>query len=640
MRGFGSPEELRSYLADQASDRHLRAPTGGMPFPFFGFFGAPLTPSLASPEPMAEMSDAMDAGSAADTNFSTTNIQEIGVDESDIVKNNGQTIYVLDDNNIHIVKADPVEALAKVATVELESSGNSLYLHNNTLVALSHQYNYYEMPMDFMSSAQSTDLLGDIWNDGTQTTVTIVDVTDPANPLTKSTLNFEGSLASSRMIDGRLYLILTTTPRLPTPLTAETIQNMTLEQWLPNYKIKAPDGSVDSGNIVDWQDFYRPESPDGYGITTVITLDVNNPDAGFHSTAVSADAGVIYASTDSLYITDTEYNFNNSSYNEDTIIHKFGFTEDGTEYLAGGIVPGRPLNQYSLGEYQGYLRIATSVQNFSFNQNGLSNSIYVLGQTDSVLEIIGKIENIAPGETIYAARFIADRGYLVTFLRIDPMFIIDLKDPANPKLTGELKVPGYSDHIQLLDQNHLLTVGKDAQDAGSFAWVQGVQLSIFDVTDLTNPQLLHKEIIGGRGTHSEANNNPKAFNYYAPLSALAFPIDLYQGDTSGPQYGQHIFTGLYVYKVTVDNGFELLGRIATIDNTYNNGCFWSYYGFTRGIFMGDNIFSASQTGVKAASLDDVNTTIAQTTFDNNSSVYQDCYPFTAVVDLPMGEGLR
>ncbi|MHC4797313.1 MAG: beta-propeller domain-containing protein [Planctomycetota bacterium] len=640
MKAFNSPEELRSYLTEQASDRYLRPPSSsGSLFPFL-FPSAPQSTSTPAP---ASMGDAANTAPEADgdgTGFSTTNIQEIGVDESDIVKNNGQNIYLLDDTTIHIVNANPPENMTEIASLELEANGDSLYLNDQTLVAISQQYTYNDIGWDFMDSAQLNSVVGGPWNDGTQTIVTVIDVTDPAKPTVKSTVKFEGSLADSRMIDGQMYLIMTTTPRLPANITPETLQNMSLDQWIPDYEKTSADGSVTAGDIVDWQSFYRPEYPDGYGITTVVTLDVNNPDNGFHSTAVSADAGTIYATTEALYVTDTEYSYTGFAYNEDTIIHKFGFTENGTEYLASGIVPGRPLNQYSLGEHNDNLRIATTVRNSSLNSNGQDNRVYVLAVSETKLEIIGKIENIAPGESIYAARFIGNRGFLVTFKKVDPLFTIDFTDPYNPKLIGELKVPGYSDHIQLLDENHLLTIGKDALDVGSFAWFQGVQLSIFDVTDFGNPQLLHKEIIGSRGTHSEANDNPKAFNYYATLGVLAFPIDLYEGDTSGSQYGQHSFNGLYVYDVSVDNGFILLGRIATTDNQTQNGCFWGYYGYTRGVFIDQTVYAVSEIGVKAAPLDNIQNIIGQTDFDDTSSLYQDCYPYDTPVALPQGQGVR
>ncbi|MEP0841938.1 MAG: beta-propeller domain-containing protein [Phycisphaerae bacterium] len=658
LRGFGSAEELRAYLAKQAQLRSgYGIGTGGW---LGGFFMAM--------SPMA-MGDATSGGAPADgsesadergsDDFSTTNVQELGVDESDIVKNNGQTIYILRNNTIHIVTAAPPSSLAEVATVTIDGNGDSLYLRNNKLIALSRRGYYFYGYFGGMGMAEgdfavaepngtttTAALVGGDWNDGAQSTVTVIDVTDPAHPAVEATIKFEGDLTSSRLIDNRLYLVLTTLPRLPDNPIPLMIEAMDLDEWLPDYEATDAAGNViASGDIAPWQDFYRPENPDGYGIATVVTLDVDAPTAPFHTTALSANAGTIYASTQALYLTDTSYDYRLGVSWTDTAVHKFAFVPEGTAYRGSGLVPGRLLSQYSLGEYQGYLRVATTVNEFGMTgQSRLDNNVYVLGEsttTAGALDMVGKVEGLAPNEQIYAARFIGPRGFLVTFRRVDPLFTLDLSDPTNPRVAGELKVPGYSDHIQLLDENHLLTIGKDTQDAGAFAWIRGVQLSIFDVTDLANPTLLHKEVIGGRGTHSEANSNPKAFNYYPARNALAFPLDVYtDSGHGGPTWGVHSFTGLYVYRVTVENGFEFLGRISSGEGTSPNGCFLGYYGFTRGVFIGDTVYSVTERSVKAADLGDVSTLIGQAALSNPPATIEDCYLYGGTVTIAFGEGVR
>jgi uncharacterized secreted protein with C-terminal beta-propeller domain len=619
--------------------------------------------------------------------YSTTNIQEAGVDESDVVKNDGGTIYVLEGDTIHIVQAVPADNVQELATVDIESNGDSLYLRGDKLIALSRQYTwgwlYYDVPVDVgvaesvsegsAGTSNGTDadegnttepsagnstasspgtpksnapdsIVGGNWNDGSQTTVTVIDVSDPANPVIEATVRFEGQLATSRLIDNRLHLVLTTTPRLID--APATVEDMTLDEWLPDYEVETDAGVVASGDVVDWPDFYYPVEPDGYGITTVVTLDVENPTGGFESTAISADADVIYASTEALYVTDSGYNWQTFSSYDDTAVHKLAFTDTGTQYVASGMVTGRPLNQYALGEYEGYLRIATTLEQYDTLGFTRTNSVYVLGESgaDADLAIVGQIENIAPGESIYAARFLGPRGFVVTFKKIDPLFTLDMSDPANPQILGELKVPGYSDHIQLMDADHLLTIGKDADDEGSFAWYQGVQLSIFDVSDMANPQLMHKEIIGVRGTESEANHNPKAFNYFPARDALAFPINVYEGNTDGgPVYGEHTFTGLYVYRVTVADGFEFLGGISSRESDESN-CWWGgwwYYGFARGVFIGDAVYAATEQGVKAAMLDDVSTVVGEAPFESISAELDDCgYPVEPAVFDVTDFGIR
>lgn len=655
LKGFGSAEELRQFLVDQANERlsgtGQSSGTGNMLFDlFFGWSGA-------AGAPMAEQNTA-DAGGRSDaaSTYSSTNIQEAGVDESDVVKNDGENIYWLRGDTIHICRAYPATQLAELTTVKLDSTGEALYLRGNQLIALSSRwsYNYYRYGWDVFpmlatdasggtgSSPSSDAIVGGNWNDGGQVTVSIIDVSDPAHPTTAATAKFEGQLASSRMIDNRLYLVVTTTPRLPDNPIPLTLEGMTLDDWLPDYEVTTAGGSTQSGDMIAWESAFRPEVGDGYNITTVATLDVDNPAGGFASTAITADAGTIYASTDALYVTDTQYDWYMGGSRTDTIVHKMSFTDTGTDYVASGIVPGRPLNQYSLGEYNGYLRIATNQDEWSMDGTSLRNGIYVMKESGTTLDIVGRIDDIAVGEQIYAARFIGPRGFLVTFKRIDPLFTVDLSDPTNPRIVGELKVPGYSDHLQLLDENHILAIGKDAQDTGTFAWVQGVQLSVFDVTNLANPQLMFKEIFGGRGTNSEANNNPKAFIYYKPDESgpgyLTFPIDLYSTGTTGPEWGTHQFTGILVYSVDLQTGFAKLGSISTVpEGTSPHGCGWYYYGSSRGLFIGENVYAVSDLGVKAAALTSLGTLSGSVSFAGVTP-YEDCYYYDLPEILPVDAG--
>jgi len=633
LKRFDSAEELRAYLVEQATEGQNRSDGGGILFSD-GFAEEDFDASpLGSPT--------ADTDDAADGDYSTTNVQELGVDESDIVKNDSDTIFVLDNNTVRIVQATPAEGVTELASLDIAESGDSLYLYGDTLVALSRQYIYYTY-WDTTESAAVEATNGSImpYHDGVETTVTIIDVSDPAHPQVDTTLTFEGRLVSSRMIEDRLYVVMTTTPRLPLDPTPAALEAMTLDDWLPDYTREDADGGSETGDIADWQDYYRPGSPDGYGMTTVVTVDVDDPDTKFASTAISADAGLLYASTEALYVTDTDYAWDTFSSRTDTILHKLAFSDTGTDYVASGLVQGRVLNQYSLGEHEDYLRVATTNDEWTSAGGSLDNNIYVLGESGTSLEVVGKIENIAPGEEIYSARFLGDRGFLVTFRRVDPLFAIDLSDPTNPEIVGELKVPGYSDHIQMLDENHLLTIGKDAEDAGTFAWIQGVQLSIFDVTNMTKPTLLHKEVIGGRGTNSEANYNPKAFNYFASRGLLAFPIDYYSSGTTDSQYGQYQHTGLYVYGVDADSGFDFLGYIPTTDGVTEDGCFVSYYGFTRGVFIGENVYAVTNNGVKAASTNDLETILSEAEFEGEDSTYTNCWFVEDMIVDTFGEGIR
>ncbi len=651
LRGFRSAEELRTYLASQAQARY-RTSTGLFGLPLFSGSTGGAAPTAADTTAGTGSENSQGESGSSDP-FSTTTIQEAGVDESDIVKTDGQFIYVLDGNTIHIVQATPPEGLVELSTIDIEASGDSLYLRGDKLIALSRYDNYYyylDQPVAMGGGgtavgvappSQATPVIGATFKDGVQTTVTVINVSDPAAPSVEATVRLEGSLASSRLIDNLLYLVVTATPHLPDNPTPAAIGAMRLEDWIPNFEVVAPDGSTQSGDIAGWQGFYRPENPDGYGITAVVTLDVNSPTTPFKSTAISANAGVIYASIKALYVTDTSYDYTSSTSRSDTAVHKLAFTPEGTAYVGSGLVPGRLLNQYSLGEYKDYLRLATTVEEYdpTVGVSRQDNNVYVLGESDGSLAVVGQVEGLAPGEQIYSARFVGPRGFLVTFRRVDPLFTLDLTDPTKPTVAGELVVPGYSDFILPMDENHLLTIGKGAQDAGSFAWIQGIKLAIFDVTDLAHPALLWQEPIGGRGSDSEANRNPKAFNYFAAKNALAFPANVYEMAGGGASYGMHDFTGLYVYRVTVADGFQLLGKIASSENPSQGGCFYGYYGFTRGVFIGDTVYSVTQREVKAASLAAVGTIVGDAALSGASALTADCFGVPQII-LPAGTGLE
>ncbi len=374
--------------------------------------------------------------------------------------------------------------------------------------------------------------------------------------------------------------------------------------------------------LVGWADVLHPANPDGYSLVNVTTIDTANLEAAPASTGIMAGYGVIYASTEALYVSSPNWDPYGDARSQ-TDIHKFSLTGDSAQYAASGRVPGWLLNQFSLGEQDGFLRVATTeghnvvtmgmpgVVGAVFNGQvpASENHVVVLEQAGSELQAAGQIDGIAPGEQLYAARFVGNRGFLVTFRKIDPLFTVDLSDPHNPRIAGELTVPGYSEYIHMLDENHLLTIGKDAQEEDGFAWYLGLKLSIFDVTDLANPSEVQKTTLGVRGTDSEALWNHKAFTYYNGL--LAFPVDLYEGDATPPSYGNYTFGGLMVYRVGVDSGFQEVGRIATV--LQEGPWYWGYNTWTRGVFIGQSVYAACDHDVKAADVADM--TSLQSTVD-------------------------
>jgi len=385
-----------------------------------------------------------------------------------------------------------------------------------------------------------------------------------------------------------------------------------LDDLLPHYYDIAyinDTGIKNHGIICPCNKFFRPLEPSGTGIISIASISMKRSEIKQENTAIVADRGLVYASTQSLYI--ATYSFDSTDFRETSVIHKFDIESDndGAIYLVSGRVEGRILNQFSMDEEEGYFRVATTTGWAGFSgEGGIQNYVFVMEEKEGGLEMVGEIRGIAPTEQIYSARFIDYRGFIVTFKKVDPLFTIDLKDPYNPRIVGELKIPGFSTYIHPMDDDHLLTIGKDAEDMGSFAWFQGVQLSIFDVSDFAHPELIQKEIIGSRGTTSEALYNHKAFNYFSKKNLLAIPIVLYEGGTGGSDFGEFTSCGILAYRVDIARGFSLLGQIDHTDfyEDLDEDYYWSdQIGPRRSVIIGDHIYTISDKGMKVNLLDDL-----------------------------------
>lgn len=616
---FRSEQELESYLKEQFATSVLSRAAYN-----FGMISMPVF--LGDTELAQSDAGGSQTGAAAN-NFTQTNVQETGVDEADRVKTDGVYMYVAGLQKVSIINAVPPEAMSVVSKVDVLGTVNSLYLFDNILIIL------YTPDSGSGQSWSGTDLSGmaDIgmpyWiPTNIQTGVLLVDVTDPSNPIIIKEVKTDGMLVSSRLTGGKLHIVQQFLPNLP-PLrlwhdgseksyneavddNRQNLEALTLNDLVPFQETLDPSGNViESGQLVIPRNFYRPSGPEGGSIVTLLTINMNDPSLEFRSLGIVADAHLIYASQQSLYICATIWNETPAvmefDQRQQTIIHKFDLTGDEVQAVGSGRVQGRVLNQFSLGEYEGVLRIATTTGEGWWGNSSLSNHVYSLRILDNKLEIIGRLEGLAPGEEIYSARFIGSRGYLVTFVKVDPLFTLDLSDPSDPRVIGELKVPGYSDYIHPLSENHLLTIGKDAKLRDGITWYQGLQLSVFDISDFANPTLLHKESIGDRGTSSEALFNHKAFTFWAENDLLAIPVKLYEYENAPEnvwEFGTHTFNGLYVYRTTAENGFELLGRIST-------GLSSNFYDWTRGVFIGDTVYTVMRDALRSAALVDIENTV-------------------------------
>jgi hypothetical protein len=571
--------------------------------------------TVGAPVAAEDSAGAAAGGGQSAVDFSGTNLQVAGVDEADVVKTDGRYLYMLAGSELRIVEIYPADRLGAVATLEIEDIGygsNELYLRDNKAVVLHTVMvesplpppGVRPLPVDVGIEPVLFDAPR-IYPVQNRTGVTIVDVSDPQKPQVAARWEFDGFTVTSRMIDGVLHLILNHYPYIPYDLEPAELTLDDVEDIIPKYRLVENSSTEETGQVVTFEDFYRPADPDGLGMTMIVSLDTTAEKPEFSSIGVVADAGTIFATTDSLYLTDPNFDYY-YNYRETLDVHKFSLRGGQARYIASGTVEGRLLNQFSMGEYQDHLCVATTTGfPWAWDGNTSKNHMFVLHEKGGALELVGAVEDLAPGEQIYSARFVGDKAFLVTFRQVDPLYAIDLSDPSNPRLAGELKVPGFSEYIHVMDENHLLTLGRDATPEGR---VQGLQLSIFDVANLDQPQLVASHQIGTSGTSSEAEWNHKAFTFYPQENLLALPVTVYE-QVPGQEWGQYAFSGLMIYRVTAEEGFSLRGQISTAPED-ESGYPW-YYGWSRGLFVEDHVYAATEIGVRAAPLSSPGEVVAE-----------------------------
>jgi inhibitor of cysteine peptidase len=555
--------------------------------------------------PKAAMDSSSGGESASD--YSTTNIQVEGVDEADIIKNDGKYIYVVSGNKVVIVNAYPAEDMKVLAEIEIENgSVGEIFINDNQLIVFANEYTY----VPYARVACYGCIMPPISYKEPRTFVNVYDIKDRSDPELENEFSVTGNYFSSRMIGDYVYVV--------------TNQYIYEDVVLP---------SIEEGEdvrVIEPTDIYYTNIKDyGFQYTIILALDVNTGETS-EKAIITGSSQNMYVSQKNIYTTMTKYRswYEDMVDGEDdiekTIINKISIDKDKINYVSSGEVPGHILNQFSMDEHKNNFRIATTVGNMWDEENPSMNNVYVL---DEELEVVGELENLAPGERIYSVRFMGARGYIVTFKKVDPLFVIDLADPSNPSVLGKLKIPGYSDYLHPYDENHIIGIGKDAVEAEEdlkegrgmdFAWYQGVKMAIFDVSDVENPVELHKVVIGDRGTQSDALHNHKAFLFDREKELLVLPITLAEISEEeknkeytgwGVPYGDITFQGAYVYNINLEDGFELRGRVTHYEeNEVSDKSGFYFYGdrnVLRSLFMDNILYTFSNKIIKANDLDDL-----------------------------------
>src|SRR4030043_1075357 len=472
---FQSYDELKNFLVSNSATQ------GRYPYEYFDTTWSGSAVNALGPMKKSA-TESEDTYGRSSPDYSSTNVQVAGVDEADIVKTDGEYIYTLSNGHISIVKAYPPETAVLVSTITFDKVyPTEFFISGNRLAVIGSQYDtrvnpYYSGPIGLYYP--------ELFYETSKTSMLIYDIHDKTHPTLLRDLTMTGEYFESRMTGDYVYFVIYQ--------TAYIIYDTAI---LP--KIYS-DGQA--SEVAPSQIHYYNGSSNYYRYTTFIAANVQNAtEAPTYLTVMLGGTSSMYVSPSNIYVTFREMDGN-------TTIYRVHFKDNNMTCEANGQVQGNELNQFSMDEYSNHFRIVTPTCRTHTQQNNL----YVL---DMNLSIVGRLENLGVTENLHATRFMGNRCYIVTFKKTDPLFVINISDPTNPTVLGELKIPGYSDYLHPYDENHLIVVGKEAVEAegGDFAWYQGIKIALFDVTNVSNPVQLANYIIGERGSDSPVLSNPKAF---------------------------------------------------------------------------------------------------------------------------------
>ncbi len=674
LKKFSSVDEIKSFIKNNTVDYY--GYEGG-----FGVKGS-VMPLAATTGVAESAADASKTSSVPD--YSKTNIQVEGVDEPDIVKTDGKYIYTVSGGKtINIVQTYPPENGRLLATIEVNGTVKEIFVNKDRLIVFGKEDKNTQLVPEVIPEkvVESTpqkiavpvagfaakEMMMPQYYSQKQF-VRVYDLVDKEKPVLKKSVELEGNYFDSRMIGNWIYFIV-------------------------NTRIYGEDTVLP---LADQKEVYYMDIPsDSYMLTLVGALNTESEEFTSKIFLIPSTQS-IFASLDNIYITHRKFQTYKESLEEDvevllsavpenlgneiktimqgnstdqekrvsinhlmvdfhqnrsreqteefwnksgekrnelsnkrekTAVYKISVKDSEIVLTAKGEVPGRVLNQFSMDEFNGNFRIATTTRH-PWDKSP-RNHVYVL---DGGLKVIGKLEDLAPGESIFSARFIGERAYLVTFKKVDPLFVIDLKDPTNPRVLGKLKIPGFSDYLHPYDQNHIIGIGKEAVESkeGDFAWYQGVKLALFDVSDPENPKELSKFVIGDRGTDSYALKDHKAFLFSKEKNLLVLPVllaeikdktqttagfessdnDKTQITVGDFQYGEYTFQGAYIFELTKEKGFVFKGRITHVaDPEIFKKSGYYYYGsgdsVKRSLYIGDFLYTISDKFLKANKLSDL-----------------------------------
>ena len=595
LQPFNTCDSVLEYFKDQAP-QYLIERAGGVRTTDSG--GAAERTTAAPQQGRATDSSGTGAESGgAPPEHSTTNVQEAGVDEPDIVKTDGNRIVAVAQARVHLIALDGGK-MTRRKTLS-DTAVRNVFLSGKRLLVFSGQTGQISEP-------------GARWA-GQQAVLTMYDISNFSDPSLIATLTIDGDVLDARLVGSQARVVTASSPDVDAPSPVYTpdgevsekskadlravVANTNVDDWIPTYRLQDGAGAgVSEGRLVECANLAHPETFSGLDTVAVSSFDMGSALQSRKTVGVIAGGQQIYATGTSMYVSTTDWSRDGSP--AKTNLHKFVTEPSGAStYKGSGEVPGTLLNQYAMSEYEGVLRVASTIS----ERRGWVNSrqtteglVTTLHEQGGALRQLGQVGGLGrqDNESIRAVRFIEERGYVVTFRQTDPLYVLDLRNAAAPKVVGELKIPGYSGYLHPIGENLLLGVGQSGLDSGISPAPRtpgggpGVQFSLFDISDPASPHRIDTQTYGGGAAAAEFD--PKAFLYWQPRNLIIAPTNLH-----GDQRGRGVFSGLVLLRANAD-GLEEVGRLAT---TGADG------GVSRSLVIGDTVYLLSDHALQANSLD-------------------------------------
>ena len=650
--------------------------------------------------------------SSREGQFSGTNNQESGVDEADFLKTDGYHIYMLNGQLLLIMGVPEFGNLTLESNLTIEGNPTQMMIDGDRLViASSIQYWSLPVDSD-LRSLMSEEVTVSYENSAaedysyTYTRVqnlvkyTVVDISDRTSPVVEKELYIEGDYHTARLVDGTVRSVthlwtyfdgIRNWVDLPDGywseddmnkrmdiwnesinqtmiLNEQLISNLTLEDFVPHIYEASDDGIYTHPLTYEkCTEFSASSDSAGRGFTTIMTLQMLSDEISLEVDHITSSWAHVYSSKDTLVLAepanDWWWFWRNSDWEDATNIHSFDISDaNHTTYTASGRVEGTVNDQFSISEHAGAIRVASTLDNWGMwwrNSetddngeqvwNGPTNQVTILiDDGEGLLAQAGFIGGIAEGETIWSARFVGDRGYLVTFMNIDPLWVLDLSDPYEPVILGELHVPGVSTYIHPVDDDNLLTIGIAGGEGGLGLDWSTTQVSLFDVSNTSSPKLADTipltpaytdencmDIItcGWSWSYSEATYEHKAFTFWAPESMLAVPLSTHryvydQIEVDGRVYsysGYQYVSMLKMIGVDTENGTLSTHGEVEHSGFYNEEGFSSWWSgstsIRRSVFMGDYVYAFSSGGATVHRTDDLQLMVELELPGNGPQVY-------------------